>query len=204
MLTSAKIIEVVAKFLSSTPRRPPVVLDPVMISTSGHTLLSDEGVATLSSKLISTVDWITPNIPEAKKLVQSSSEIQSLADLLDLARKVRETFDVVLLLKGGHFEVSRNEIQSIRGKFAITWMEGTSDGETTEICDFFRRRLGAVEEEKLVVDILADKGKELQLFVGTKMSSTSTHGTGCTLSSAIACALAKQTENGEQSCRSLR
>jgi hydroxymethylpyrimidine/phosphomethylpyrimidine kinase len=191
MLTSSATISSLAHYLALLPDRPLTVLDPVMISTSGHTLLPDDAISAITSQLLPHVDWVTPNIPEAQRLVNSTATIISLSDLLQLAEEVREGIPArTILLKGGHLGVRRDEVRSLQGQYEMIWEEGDEEEETVEILELYRNYTGVKRAEELVVDVLVERGKGLKLFVGKKLDSTSTHGTGCTLSSAIASAIA--------------
>lgn len=122
-----------------------VVLDPVMVSTSGRRLLDEAAVKLLEQTLFPLARLITPNLPEAEALcgfpVRSGEEMERAARLL------ADRTGAAVLLKGGH-------------------LAGGAD------------------------DLLADKGKT-QWFPGKRVNNPNTHGTGCTLSCAIACRLAQ-------------
>jgi hydroxymethylpyrimidine/phosphomethylpyrimidine kinase len=140
MLGTAEVIRAVADVLGR--HRPAyVVLDPVMVATSGDRLLAADAVRSLREELLPRCDLITPNLPEAADLLGESQAAdeevmhEQLARLAGLAPGV--------LLKGGHL----------------------SGGDS--------------------VDLLSIDGHETRL-VSTRIATTSTHGTGCTLSSAIA------------------
>ncbi len=122
-----------------------IVIDPVMVATSGARLISEEAVETLKGELLPLASLITPNIPEAEVL--SGLRIESTGDMVTAARKIHETFGVAVLLKGGHNMNDAN-------------------------------------------DLLYD-GEEAVWFKGKRIDNPNTHGTGCTLSSAIASNLAK-------------
>lgn len=124
---------------------PPVVVDPVMVSTSGSRLLKEDAMEALVSRLIPLSDIVTPNIPEAEVL--AGMDIDTVEDMKTAASKIKEFGAGYVLVKGGHLE----------GK---------------------------------AIDILYD-GDSYTEFSSDKIESTSTHGTGCTLSSAIAANLAK-------------
>jgi hydroxymethylpyrimidine/phosphomethylpyrimidine kinase len=187
MLTSPETISALGEYLSSLPHRPLTILDPVMISTSGHTLLPDQAIANITSRLLPHVDWVTPNIPEAQRLVSSSSPVSTLADLLSLAREIRDAVPAkTILLKGGHLGVTREQVNAVAGQYDAVWEEGDEEEETVEILSLYRRHVAVQPARELVVDVLIQRGEELKLFVGKRLESTSTHGTGCTLSSAIA------------------
>ena len=129
-----------------------------MMSTSGATLLPEEAVRQLIKHLIPLTTVLTPNIPEAKLIVQESGadpgEIRSAADLETLARRIQALGPQWVLVKGGHLP--------------------------------FRRRDMAVGEapgdKEVVVDVLVGPGEADVLKVESRwQESTSTHGTGCSL-----------------------
>ena len=188
MLTSSTTILALASFLRNLPARPPVILDPVMVSTSGHTLLPDDAVSAITSELLQQVDLVTPNIPEAQRLVGWDEPVQNLGDMVRLAQRTADLCHVPnLLLKGGHLSVSREEVLGLSGDYKVIWDEGDEEEDTVEVLS----RFGGKRGTELVVDILVEgAGETRKLFVGRKVDSTSTHGTGCTLSSVLACAWA--------------
>lgn len=99
MLGSAPIIEAVADSLREFDA--PLVVDPVMVSTSGAELLAPDAVGVLISKLLPLAAWITPNLPEAEKL--SGIRIESYEDMLRAAKFCSESWECGCILKGGHF-----------------------------------------------------------------------------------------------------
>ena len=149
MLHSSELIRAVKDAISEYPISN-IVLDPVMVATSGDKLLQDEAIDTLKSELIPFVRLITPNIPEAEIL--SGQKIAGQADLPDLAKSLSEQFGgkVSVLLKAGHLE-------------------------DDELVDVFYN---------------AEEGAFLKLSQ-KRIQTKNTHGTGCTLSSAVAAFLAK-------------
>lgn len=147
MLGSAEIVCAVVQMLQQRIPQVPVVLDPVMCTTSGHTLLPVEGVAALQEKLLPLATVITPNAAEAALLLDRP--IVNPEDLKFAAFALAEKYpDCSWLVKGGH---------TPSGQLAVDWLV-TREGAT------------AVE--------------------GPWISTPNTHGTGCTLSSAIAAGLA--------------
>ena len=144
MLHSTALIEAVTETLIPYGV-PNIVLDPVMVATSGDPLLQADAVDSLKGILMPWVTLITPNIPEAEILL--GGKIDS-GNLFDAARQLASGGNAVLL-KGGHL-----------------------DDET-------------------ITDVLCDpKGKQIVAFKHSKVDTRNTHGTGCTLSSAIAAGLA--------------
>ena len=148
MLQSAEIVRAVAEMLRKY-KVGNVVLDPVMVSTSGHRLIEEEAIDTLRRELIPLARVITPNIPEAEILL-GGEVIRSQASLPEMAQRLSASYGVSVLLKAGHL----------------------SEDELT--------------------DILYDKETDKLLQLTSKRIRTrNTHGTGCTMSSALAASLAK-------------
>lgn len=148
MLQSAEIVQAVAEKLRKY-KVGNIVLDPVMVSTSGHRLIEEEAIDTLRRELIPLARVITPNIPEAEILL-GGEEIRSQASLPEMAQRLSASYGVSVLLKAGHL----------------------SEDELT--------------------DVLYDKETDKLLRLTSKRIRTrNTHGTGCTMSSALAASLAK-------------
>ena len=145
MVSSSELIETIADKLTEYHAKN-IVVDPVMVATSGARLISEEAIGTLKSKLLPLATVITPNIPEAEVL--SEMEIKTEADMEKAAETICNTLGCAVLLKGGHQLNDAN-------------------------------------------DLLFQKGKEPVWFHGKRIDNPNTHGTGCTLSSAIASNLAK-------------
>ena len=144
MVSSRELIGVIAEKLTEYKAKN-IVVDPVMVSTSGSKLLSDDAIADLKEKLLPLADVVTPNIPEAQVL--SGIDIENAEDMINAAKIISETYGCRVLCKGGHSINDANDLLYIDGKY--TWFE--------EI----------------------------------RIDNPNTHGTGCTLSSAIASNLAK-------------
>ena len=147
MLHSAEIVTVVAEELRKYAIKN-VVLDPVMVSTSGHRLIEDSAVGVLQSALMPLARIITPNIPEAEILLGRS--ISQQESMPEAAKSLAEKYGVSVLLKAGHMV----------------------DEELVDI--FYNHETG-----------------EVLPFSTHRVDSRNTHGTGCTLSSALAAQLAK-------------
>jgi len=107
MLSSPGILEVVADFLK-THRIPILVVDPVMVSKSGHSLLHPEAVDALIRLLLPLADLITPNIPEAEVL--ANVKIQSLQDMELAAHRILELGARAVLVKGGHRDAAPTDV----------------------------------------------------------------------------------------------
>lgn len=144
MVSSSKLIEVIAEKLKEFEAKN-IVIDPVMVATSGAKLISDDAIDALKDKLLPLASVLTPNIPEAEVL--SDMKIKSSDDMIKAAEVIGEKFKTAVLLKGGHKLNDAN-------------------------------------------DLLYSNG-EYKWFNGKRIDNPNTHGTGCTLSSAIASNLAK-------------
>jgi len=105
MLFSAGSIRVVAGFFSEQ-RRVPVVVDPVIISTSGALLLERGALKILMDRLLPLATLVTPNLPEAERL--SGQKISSVKEMGDAARKIHSRFGCAVLVKGGHLRRHRH------------------------------------------------------------------------------------------------
>jgi hydroxymethylpyrimidine/phosphomethylpyrimidine kinase len=143
MVSNIDIIEIIAQKLNQY-KAANIVVDPVMVSTSGSKLLSDNAIDALTTYLFSIAAVITPNIPEAGVLTGFS--IKSKKDMQKAAEKISKVTKGSVLIKGGHLGDSADDLLFTEGK--AFWFEAP------------------------------------------KIENPNTHGTGCTLSSAIACNLA--------------
>ena len=144
MVSSEKHIYVIAERLAHFHAKN-IVVDPVMVATSGHSLMKKETIGALCEVLLPLSSRITPNIPEAETL--TGLRIHSAADMEKAAEKMGNLFGTVVLVKGGHRMQDANDFLYENGN-----------------------------------------GKWLR---GSRVDTKNTHGTGCTLSSAIASNLAK-------------
>lgn len=144
MLPTGDIVSVVAASLRAHHAER-VVLDPVMVATSGAALSEDAAVRALVRDLLPLADVVTPNIPEAEVLVGDA--IASKDDMLAAARAIQEKGCGAVLVKGGH-------------------LKGSAD------------------------DVLLEEDGTVTWFSQERIDTPNTHGTGCTLSSAIASYLA--------------
>ena len=144
MVSSAGLIGAIAEKLTEYQAKN-IVVDPVMVATSGAKLISDDAVAVLKEKLFGLADVLTPNIPEAEVL--SGMSVHTEQDMLEAAAKISNAYHCAVLIKGGHQRNDANDLLYQNG--AGRW------------------------------------------FYGKRIDNPNTHGTGCTLSSAIASNLAK-------------
>ncbi|WWC90357.1 phosphomethylpyrimidine kinase [Kwoniella dendrophila CBS 6074] len=213
MLTNASIIKSIAKELKNLNTIN--ILDPVMISTSGHTLLPEDAIEALK-ELYPSINHFTPNIPEAIKLTNYSklkSKFNStsngsnnvnnnlnLEEMILLAKETNlKTGAFTVLLKGGHSSIKRQELLNLKGKYKIIWEQSDEDSDDIEVLSLFSKYIEIQQQQhqdNLVVDILVNKGEIQCLFVNKKIESKNTHGTGCTLSTAIACTYATESREG--------
>ena len=150
MVSSASMISMIAEKLRKYGAKN-VVLDPVMVSTSGSKLLADDAMEALTRKLFPCADLITPNIPEAEVL--TGSTIFGAWQMEEAAKKIAQWYPGAILIKGGHMVESANDLLYQDG--SVVWL------------------------------------------TAKRVDSENTHGTGCTLSSAIACGLAEGLSMGK-------
>jgi hydroxymethylpyrimidine/phosphomethylpyrimidine kinase len=108
MLFSAAIIAEVARFLSALRHPPPLIVDPVMIATSGARLLKPDAIETLKQALLPLATLVTPNVPEAEAL--TGFPIHEPEDLRTTARLLRQHYRCAVLLKGGHLADARHAV----------------------------------------------------------------------------------------------
>lgn len=144
MVSNRKLIEIISRKLKEYGAKN-IVLDPVMVATSGAKLISEDAIETLKENLIPLATLITPNIPESEIL--SGMKIETEEQMVYAAKHISEKFKTAVLVKGGHSINDANDVLYADGKFL--W------------------------------------------FPQERIENSNTHGTGCTLSSAIASHLAK-------------
>ncbi len=144
MVASGGLIKTITEVLKKYKAKN-VVVDPVMVATSGSRLISEEAVDILKEYLLPMADLLTPNIPEAEVL--SGIPVKTQQDMIEAAKKISETYRCAVLCKGGHQLNDANDLLYRNG--SIQW------------------------------------------FYGKRIDNPNTHGTGCTLSSAIASNLAR-------------
>lgn len=143
MVSNIEIIDVIVERLKYYNAKN-IVVDPVMVATSGSKLLKDEAIEAVKNKLIPIADIITPNTSEAEVL--SNIAIESQLDMETSAKFISKMLNGAVLIKGGHIGENSNDLIFIEDKYH--WINGK------------------------------------------RVNNSNTHGTGCTLSSAIACNLA--------------
>ncbi|KAJ6606148.1 Phosphomethylpyrimidine kinase-domain-containing protein [Mycena vulgaris] len=163
---------------------PPLVCDPVCVSTSGHTLLAPEALQVLTEDLFPLTTLITPNKPEAELLL--SRPIESLEDMLSAASDLLSRGPRAVLLKGGHMTATFADLDALA--HAHPELRVTREGLYAENMEILA--VNGPQHETLVVDVLCEAGGLATVLSRPRIKSTSTHGTGCTLSAAIASALA--------------
>lgn len=150
MVSSSELIRVISDRLRYHKAKN-IVVDPVMVSTSGSSLMKTDAITTLIEELLPIAALVTPNIPEAQVL--SGMTVENENDMFAAAKLIGDSYGCAVLLKGGH---SINDAN----------------------------------------DLLYDNG-EAMWFKGERINNPNTHGTGCTLSSAVAANLAKAFELSE-------
>ncbi len=148
MLANKEVIEVVADRMKKCANVP-LVVDPVMISKSGHTLLPNDAIQLLSSALLPLATLITPNLEEAEKMTRT--KIETRDDMAKAGRALTMQGARAVLIKGGH--------------------------------------LRSIDSPDCLIE--GSKNREVHWIEGDRIDTMNTHGTGCTLSAAIAAYLAK-------------
>ncbi len=146
MVSSSELIEVIADKLEQY-KAMNIVVDPVMVSTSGSRLIAEEAIEVLKTRLLPLATVITPNIPEAEIL--AGMDIKDEAGMEKAARQLFRQYGCAVLVKGGHSINDANDVLYSNNEEHPVW------------------------------------------FKGRRIDNPNTHGTGCTLSSAIASNLAK-------------
>ena len=144
MVSDRELICIIAEKLKQYQAKN-IVVDPVMVATSGARLISEDAIETLKQELFPLAAILTPNIPEAEEL--TGIKIHSAEDMISAARQISATYHCAVLCKGGHQLNDANDLLYTNDSY--------------------------------------------QWFEGKRIDNPNTHGTGCTLSSAIASNLAK-------------
>lgn len=183
MLPTREVIEETARLIKENGLKN-LVVDPVARSTSGCDLIDDNAIRILIELLFPLSDVVTPNIPEAERIAKMT--IRSEADIKKAAGIMQSMGARNVLIKGGHL----GNVEC--GMRNADLMPG-GDATVKERSDSIPRRNAAVMEsvtsKRKATDYLF-KGTDLHIFEGDFLETTSTHGTGCTLSAAIAANLA--------------
>ena len=154
MVSESDLIRIIASKLRQYNAKN-IVVDPVMVATSGAKLISDDAIDTLKQELFSLANVLTPNIPEAEVL--TGRTISNAEEMIDAAKMISETYNCAVLCKGGHTINDANDLLYANNTYR--W------------------------------------------FYGKRIQNPNTHGTGCTLSSAIASNLAKGFDLETSVCR---
>jgi hydroxymethylpyrimidine/phosphomethylpyrimidine kinase / thiaminase len=171
---------------------PPLICDPVCISTTGHTLLHSQAIEIMIQELFPLTTLITPNKSEAELLLSHRNfpcEIFDLEDMIIAAKNLTTLGPQAVLLTGGHIRVSTEDVQRVsRNHSRICFVEDGLLNENMEILQVAERDASTLD---LVVDVLHQYEDKTTLFLQPRIISTNTHGTGCTLSAALACGLGR-------------
>lgn len=171
---------------------PPLVCDPVCVSTSGHTLLQPEAIEIMIKEIFPLTTLITPNKSEAELLLSHWNfpcEITDLEGMLLAAKNLTTFGPRAVLLKGGHITVTNEDVQRVSGN--NTHICIVEDGLISQNMEILRLDEQYTFSQQLVVDVLHEHDDRTTMFLRSRVNSTSTHGTGCTLSAALACALGR-------------
>ncbi|MCZ4242689.1 bifunctional hydroxymethylpyrimidine kinase/phosphomethylpyrimidine kinase [Pedobacter punctiformis] len=147
MINQPDVVEVIREELSGYDQNIPIILDPVMIATSGDRLIEPDTIDQLKEKLFPLVTLVTPNIDEA--IMLSGQSINNVEEMISAGQKIINQGAKAVLVKGGHLS------------------------------------------GPIIYDVLIDGAREPVILEGNFIKSSNLHGTGCTLSSAIAAEMAK-------------
>lgn len=147
MLYSLEVVNIVANMIEKYQVKN-IVVDPVMVSTSGHRLIEENAIEVIQNRLMSLSRVITPNIPEAEIL--AGYKIEGEKDFEKVSRLLSHNSGVSVLLKAGH----------LNGKYLVDYFYNAEDNTITKL-------------------------------PSRRIETPNTHGTGCTLSSAFAAAIAR-------------
>lgn len=189
MLQSREITRRIAAVLGEYPIRN-IVLDPVMVSTSGHRLIEPEAVEALVSCLMPLARVITPNIPEAEILL-GGKRLSDQASLSEAAVELSSLTGASVLLKAGHLAPEPDGAESGAGYRAEYEAECRAESECLSGTES-RAKSGADSGAMVLTDYFydAERGELIEL-PSQAVQTVNTHGTGCTMSSALAAHLAK-------------
>lgn len=189
MLQSREITRRIAAVLGEYPIRN-IVLDPVMVSTSGHRLIEPEAVEALVSCLMPLARVITPNIPEAEILL-GGKRLSDQASLSEAAVELSHLTGTSVLLKAGHLAPEPDGAESGAGCRAEYEAECIAESECLSAAES-RAKSGAEPGAMVLTDYFYDAERgELIDLPSQAVQTVNTHGTGCTMSSALAAHLAK-------------
>ena len=170
MVPTPEIAHVIAERLRAHSARN-IVLDPVMVATSGSTLSDEDAVGVLARELFGHAAVITPNIPETEALL--GRPVKDAAAMEAAALKLAARYGCGVLVKGGHRVEDANDVLAAPAA-------GEKDGG----------RVGENVDAAQAAGSAAD-GATAHWIPGERVATENTHGTGCTLSTAIACGLAR-------------
>lgn len=178
-----------------------IVLDPLMISTTGHKLLHDEAIDDLCQKLFSKAELITPNIPEAEELMRRISSDHATSNTLEAEELLRKTGgentaagsdenNMCAIADGNVNQASNSDENEVQGRI-----------DSEEKMRFAAEELSKKYNTNVLIkgghfdgdpiDVLYEKNGDVHVFYGRRIENKDTHGTGCVLSSTIAANLAK-------------
>ncbi|KAF5829310.1 Phosphomethylpyrimidine kinase-domain-containing protein [Dunaliella salina] len=185
MLPTPAVVELVASKIREH-KVEQLVVDPVLVSTSGHALAEDSVAKALLRHLTPLATLITPNIPEASALL-GGSPIQTIDDMEAAAKALREAAGCqAVLIKGGHLANHKDEDKPAHIQPPSTLPSNTQQEEST----LANAPAAKHKQTDAVVDVLFD-GRLVHRLARARVDTANTHGTGCTLASAIAAELSK-------------
>ncbi|WFC98836.1 trifunctional hydroxymethylpyrimidine kinase/phosphomethylpyrimidine kinase/thiaminase [Malassezia yamatoensis] len=247
MLANKELVHEIVKCLQDykqTHTLTRIIVDPVMVSTSGSLLLSDDAIRDVIHDLLPLSDLLTPNLPETRQILHTAGiacedEQNTLSWMMRAARCIAELNDSNALIKGGHVPIKHQDLKDVLHQAGVTISLNSDAEDTNELCetrgafqwqtpniakypddvtgrenaeieqvlgaslyrsrgiDMFlvrgvndarvlKRNADRISSDLYTVDVLYESSSQLlTLYVKPTMSTSATHGTGCTLSSAI-------------------
>lgn len=193
--TLCAVLKTLKSFYSTPESMPPLIVDPVMVAASGHSLLDRSANALIRNELVPLATLVTPNVLETELLLGlEAGSVRSLGDMVRAAEHVGALGPRGVLVKGAYCKFTAQDVlnYSVSDRVQVHWDVGCGPDQSAIL------RLGntqPIEEQAVVVDALwlRDPGTTppITLFVRPRLETTNTHGTGCTLSAALACAFAQ-------------
>lgn len=206
MLFDADAIRAVAgtlksHYAQSDKPMPPLVCDPVCVSTSGHSLLKAGAIDSLITELFPFTFLLTPNKSEAELILSTRglapTKIMDLEGILLAAHNMLSLGPAYVLLKGGHLTVSNGDVDRVKATrpdvHIVTSGLYADNMEILQLAEYLPA------DPEIVVDVLQGP-HDVTLFLRPRVKSTSTHGTGCTLSAALACELSRERSGVLSTC----
>ena len=205
MLFNTSIVDTVAStlkefYLGKSMPIPPLIIDPVCVSTSGHHLLEESALTNLVERLFPLATLITPNKAEAELLLKLTTPIGTIDEAISAARALgtilqnssNDNRKLNVLLKGGHLAVKNSDLRTFFANTSDKKIRLESEPSDSKRAHILQQTSGDEvdhsDDDRQVIDVLFEADSDsCTLFSRPHIETSSTHGTGCTLSAAITC-----------------